>query len=316
MQITAMTVWEGVLGTRKCVGISDGQTRRAYQVPGYDNLYNLMRHCVNDGLSPRAYIETLLGQQPMPENDYEAMSFVAPVRPENDLYVFVSGVGHTHKQRAQQETEGMKNHGSAPVRPEWFYKGNGAILKTTKEPLNIPSYALSGVEEAELVLVYMVDNKKNPHYLGYSIGNEFSDTVLGKAHRHYFAQSKLRTCSVAPELILDEVPDTVGIEVNILRGTNTVWRAQLTTGTKEIIFTLSEIEKLVFQHPQFRQPGIVHYIYLGTYKTSYHDGICLQHGDVVQMQVKHFLWPLVNHLNREPDPDEQTDPDRNTLTHR
>ena len=41
--------------------------------------------------------------------------------------------------------------------PEWFYKGNGTVLRAHGEPLVVPGYAEDGGEEAEIAGVYVVD---------------------------------------------------------------------------------------------------------------------------------------------------------------
>ena len=41
--------------------------------------------------------------------------------------------------------------GKAGTAPEWFYKGNGTILRAHNEPLEVPAFAEDGGEEAEIV---------------------------------------------------------------------------------------------------------------------------------------------------------------------
>jgi hypothetical protein len=47
--------------------------------------------------------------------------------------------------------------GKIGVAPEWFYKGNGSILRAHGEPLLVPSYAEDGGEEGEIAGVYWID---------------------------------------------------------------------------------------------------------------------------------------------------------------
>ena len=54
-------------------------------------------------------------------------------------------------------------------------------------------------------------------------GNEFSDHVLEKRNYLYLASSKLRTCAIGPELVLDPDFDLVPGEVSIQRGDAVLW---------------------------------------------------------------------------------------------
>ena len=49
-------------------------------------------------------------------------------------------------------------------------------------------------------------------------GNEFSDHQFEKKNYLYLASSKLRTCAIGPELVLDPDFDRVPGEVTIERG--------------------------------------------------------------------------------------------------
>ena len=49
----------------------------------------------------------------------------------------------------------------------------------------------------------------NPRRLGMAIGNEFSDHVTEKQNYLYLAHSKLRMCSLGPELLVGDLPADV-----------------------------------------------------------------------------------------------------------
>src|SRR6185436_4892668 len=101
--------------------------------------------------------------------------------------------------------------------PEWFYKGNGTILRSFGEPLEIPPYGEDGGEEAELAGVYVIGDDGHPWRIGMAIGNEFSDHVYEKRNYLNLASSKIRTCSLGPELVIDPVFDSVPGNVTIER---------------------------------------------------------------------------------------------------
>src|SRR5262245_47229759 len=83
--------------------------------------------------------------------------------------------------------------GERGVAPEWFYKGNGLILRGPREPLDIPDFALDGGEEPEIVGCYVINKLGVPTRLGFSLGNEWSDHATEKINYLYLAPSKLRT---------------------------------------------------------------------------------------------------------------------------
>src|SRR6202012_1291111 len=88
------------------------------------------------------------------------------------------------------------------VQPEWVYKGKGSILRAHLEPLEVPAYAMDGGEEAEIAGAYVIGEDGRPYRIGFMIGNEFSDHVTEKENYLYLAHSKLRTCSLGPELVV------------------------------------------------------------------------------------------------------------------
>ena len=109
--------------------------------------------------------------------------------------------------------------GKAGVQPEWFYKGDGSIIVPPGTPLTMPAFAVTGGEEAEIVGVYVVDDHGTPRRIGFVLGNEFSDHGLEEQNYLYAAHSKLRECSMGPELLLGDLPDSV-------RGLSRVLRAR------------------------------------------------------------------------------------------
>ena len=84
--------------------------------------------------------------------------------------------------------------GQRGVAPEWFYKGNGTILRGPREPLEIPEFALDGGEEPEIVGCYVINKLGVPTRLGFSLGNEWSDHATEKINYLYLAR---RSCARA-----------------------------------------------------------------------------------------------------------------------
>ena len=178
--------------------------------------------------------------------------------------------------------------------PEWFYKGMGSVLRAHGEPLDIPSHAEDGGEEAEVAGVYVVGQDGRPYRIGLAAGNEFSDHQFEKKNYLNLAGSKLRTCSVGPELVTDPVFESVAVSATIERDGNVLWTRTFRSGEREMCHSLQNIEHHHFKFEGHRRPGDVHVHFFGTDCLSFSDNIRLQEGDVMQVGVEGFGRPLRN----------------------
>jgi hypothetical protein len=189
---------------------------------------------------------------------------------------------------------GRPKRGKIGSCPEWFYKGNGTILRAHGEPLDVPDFALDGGEEAEVAGVYLVDPKGNPRRVGFVLANEFSDHEFEKINYLYLAHSKLRTCSIGPELIVDpEFGDARG-NIRILRGRKTVWSKPFATGEKNMSHTVANLEHHHFRYPAHCRPGDAHIYFFGADAFSFGDGVQLKDGDVMEIELAGFGRALRN----------------------
>jgi len=188
--------------------------------------------------------------------------------------------------------------GQIGVAPEWFYKGNGGILRAHGEPLEIPSYAEDGGEEAEIAGLYVVAPDGVPRRVGMAGGNEFSDHQFEKRNYLNLAGSKLRTCSLGPEIVIDPRFDSIAGEARIERrdetGVRTIWSKAIRTGEAEMCHSLRNIEHHHFKFETHRRPGDVHVHYFGAHSLSFGDGVRLQDGDVMAIRWEGFGRPLRN----------------------
>ena len=236
--------------------------------------------------------------------------------PEEPARCLVSGTGLTHKGSAEKRhamhtaseaelTDSMKmfrlgldggrpEGGKIGAAPEWFYKGNGTILRGDGEALSIPVFAEDGGEEAEIAGVYIVDGVGRPRRIGMTVGNEFSDHRLERRNYLYLAHSKLRCCAIGPELVVDAPFKLVPGVVMIERGGECIWSKEIASGEEAMCHSLVNIEHHHFKYEAHRRPGDVHIHFFGADALSFGEGIQLQDGDVLQVAFEGFGRALRN----------------------
>lgn len=250
------------------------------------------------------------------KNDWKLLSPID--HPQEPARCLISGTGLTHLGSAKNrqamhsasEAElndsmkifkwGVENGKPAPgkigIAPEWFYKGNASMLRSHGALLDVPSYAEDGGEEAEIAGVYLVGANGLPRRIGMAIGNEFSDHKFEKRNYLNLAGSKLRTCALGPELVVDpdfqSIPGTVKIE----RAGKTIWSQEILTGEKEMCHSLVNIEHHHFKFEVHRRPGDVHVHYFGACSLSFGAGVSLEDGDWMEVAFNNFGRPLRNSL--------------------
>ena len=250
---------------------------------------------------------------------------LAPIdSPGNPRRVLVSGTGLTHlgsaRERqamhvaatADEEAEmtdsmrmfewGMQNGrppaGAIGTAPEWFYKGDGSVLRGPFAVLEIPGHAEDGGEEAEVAAVYYVAEDGKPWRIGMAAGNEFSDHVFERRNYLHLAGSKLRTCSIGPELVVDAAFDDVAGQVRIWREGKAIWQKAIRTGEQNMCHSLANLEHHHFKFAGHRQPGMLHVHFMGADSLSFGEGVRLQAGDITEVEFAGFGRPLRNTIQR------------------
>jgi hypothetical protein len=194
---------------------------------------------------------------------------------------------------------GRPAEGEIGVAPEWFYKGTGSILRSPFAPLEIPAHAEDGGEEAELAGIYVIGEDGTPYRVGMAAGNEFSDHKFEKRNYLNLAASKLRTCSLGPELVVGAGFHSVAGEVRIERGINTIWSKTVVTGEDNMCHSLANLEHHHFKFEGHRQPGDVHVHFFGAHSLSFGEGISLEDGDWMEVRYDGFGRPLRNPVKIE-----------------
>ncbi|HXF26860.1 MAG TPA: AraD1 family protein [Bryobacteraceae bacterium] len=293
---------------------------RLHLLKTHRTLYDLAQAALEAG---KKFAETAEEDRSSSTLDYDSIyqdrsewqllqAFDHPTEPTRCL---VSGTGLTHKASAQNRanmhqqqatiTDSMRMYewgveGGSPAageigaQPEWFYKGNGLILRGHGDPLLIPAFAEDGGEEPEIAGVYIVDGEGRPRRVGLTIANEFSDHKMEKRNYLYLAPSKLRTCSIGPELVTDAAFDLVEGEVGIERGGRTLWSRPIRSGESHMCHTTANLEHHHFKYPEHRRPGDAHVHFFGADAFSFGEGIALEDGDVMSVSFAGFGRALKN----------------------
>jgi hypothetical protein len=322
-------------GMTRLVQIRRGEVRavalcdepRLQVLGGFTSVFDLAQAAIAAGTS----LVALVGQCDVVQSlEYDSIysgrsdwRLMTPIdHPHEAARCLVSGTGLTHLGSASQRhqmheaaeaelTDSMKMFrlgleggkpapGGVGVAPEWFYKGDGTILRAHDEPLEVPGFAEDGGEEAEIAGVYVIGAGGVPYRAGMAIGNEFSDHVFERRNYLNLAGSKLRTCAIGPELVVDPAFDSVRGTVRIIRDGATRWSKNIVTGEQEMSHSLRNIEHHHFKFAPHRRVGDVHVHYFGACALSFGDGVRLADGDIMEVTFDGFGRPLRNPVRELP----------------
>ncbi len=291
---------------------------------GISSVYALAQRCIAEHRTAPGLIAAVTGKERVPYDDvYSGASswrlLPAADHPDEPARCLVSGTGLTHVASARNRqamhgkpedlTDSMKMYrwgveggkpapGEPGVAPEWFYKGTGTTLRAHNQPLTVPSFAEDGGEEPEIAGVYLIAPDGIPWRIGLAQGNEFSDHEFERRNYLYLAASKLRTCSIGPELVIGPTFDAVPGSVTIERAGVPVWSRHICTGEQNMSHSMANMEHHHFKFEGHRRPGDLHIHYFGADAFSFGEGIRLEDNDVMQVHFEGFGRPLRNPLQR------------------
>ena len=309
-------------GTRRVARV-EGRRLRLLATP--KSVYELALTAIETGASLARSVERELSDQ---LEDYDLVlaeqRLLTPLDHPDPAHVLVSGTGLTHlgsartratmhdaEARPAAQTDSMKlfqlgvdrgkpADGSVGVQPEWFYKGDGSCLTRPGHAFAVPDFSLDAGEEPEIVGLYVVSPAGEPCRVGFALGNELSDHVTERQNYLYLAHSKLRPCSVGPELLLGELPERLTGQSRILRRGDLLWQGEFASGEGHMSHRIVGLEHHHFKYPMFRRPGSVHLHFFGTATLSFAAGIRSEPGDVFEVECPQFGEPLRNPLERTP----------------
>ncbi len=284
------------------------------------SVYSLAATAISAGLSLSETARQRATQEILPydavyDGSSEWRILPAIDHPDEPARCLISGTGLTHlgsarerqsmHARAEELTDSMKmfrwgieggrpEDGKIGTPPEWFYKGTGTMLRAHGELLDVPLHGEDGGEEGEIAGVYIIGPDGIPRRVGMATGNEFSDHRIEKKNYLYLAGSKLRTCSLGPELVVDAEFQSVSGEVVIERGGTKLWSKNIRSGEAEMCHSLKNIEHHHFKYQEHRRPGDVHIHFMGADGLSFGEGIQLADGDIMQIAFDGFGRALRN----------------------
>ncbi len=314
-------------GSRR-VGVVEGTGSQIETLAGVESVYGLASEAIAKGQSLVEIVRVQLRDEP---SDYDAIiaegRLLAPLDHPEPARFWVTGTGLTHIGSADARdkmhelahgsdetsmTDSMKifrmgieggkpAEGELGVQPEWFYKGIGTCIVSPEADMPMPAYALTGGEEAELVGLYLIGPDGSPWRLGFVIGNEFSDQATEALNYLYLAHSKLRACSIGPELLTGDLPVDIHGTIRIMRDGRSLWEGEFLSGETNMSHSLRNLEHYHFRYDMFRRPGDLHAYFFGSPLLSCADGVKTQPGDRFEINIPVFGRPLRNTLRLMPE---------------
>lgn len=290
---------------------------------GVDTTYALAQRAIAAGRGLADVAREHLGERREP---FAAVAgsqrLLPPLDHPDSAHCLVSGTGLTHLGSADARdamhqkiagemaalTDSMKMFrmgveggkpaaGQVGAQPEWFYKGDGSIVRASGADLTMPEFSQDGGEEPEVAALYLIGPDGTPCRLGFALGNEFSDHITERHNYLWLAHSKLRQCSVGPALRVGELPAQV-VGTSRVRGSDgrERWSKPFLSGEANMSHTIANLEHHHFKYPLFRQPGDVHIHFFGTATLSFADGIRVLPGETFEIEVPEFGPALTNRL--------------------
>ena len=307
-------------GARR-IGLLEQDTIR--EIDGFETTYALAREAIRS----KTALETLAASNAGASvHSYDAVAkagrLLSPLDHADPAHCYVTGTGLTHLGSADTRDAmhkkiggdadtlsdsmkmfrmGVENgkpaEGQRGVQPEWFYKGDGSIVRAAGETMPMPEFALDGGEEPEIAGLYVIGDDGQPYRVGYAIGNEFSDHITERQNYLYLAHSKLRNCSVGPALLVGELPHHIDGTSRIIDASGAVrWEKPFVSGEQNMSHTIANLEYHHFKYGLFTRPGDVHIHFFGTATLSFAESISVKAGESFEIEAPAFGPALRNQL--------------------
>jgi hypothetical protein len=308
--------FKNAAGQRR-VGILQNDVIR--EIDGYPSTYVLAQQAIRSKTNLAELAQASAGAE---THAISSVTVLAPLDHADPAHCYVTGTGLTHLGSADTRdamhkkiggdvaalsdsmkmfrmgVEGGKPaEGARGVQPEWFYKGDGSIVRASGEALQMPEFALDGGEEPEIAGLYLIGDDGQPYRLGYAIGNEFSDHVTERQNYLYLAHSKLRNCGLGAALLVGELPAHVAGTSRIYGVDGKVrWEKAFVSGEQNMSHSIANLEYHHFKYGLFNRPGDVHVHFFGTATLSVADNITVLAGETFEIEAPAFGPALRNTL--------------------
>ncbi len=305
------------------IGVPSDDGARLQTLTGFERVYDLASEAIRSRVKLEQVIEGRLSGDFV---DYQQIvdqrRLLPPLDHQDPARCLVTLTGLTHLGSAKSRDEmhaaakpelltdsarmfqiglrgGKPKTGQVGAQPEWAYKGDGRCIVPPEHPLTQPAFAEDGGEEAEIAGLYVIGEDGTPWRVGFCLGNEFSDHLLESRNYLYLAHSKLRQCSIGPELLVGDLPQTVTGSIGIVRRRELIWTGSFQSGELHMSHSIANLEHHHFKYELFRRPGDVHVHFFGANSVSFGAKIRAQEGNVFEVDVPLFGRPLRNVLKIE-----------------
>lgn len=245
---------------RQRIGVPGDDPAHTVRVHGDSHgLYQTLQDCAQRRQDHLAHLRRLPALAQTQAALRQETRLRPPVMPDTPLLTHVSGLP-------------LGARGDA----DWFYKGNGRVLRIDRDDLDVPYHVRAIAADACLVSVYLVDARSQLRYVGVTLGHDLHDPLQEPS-----ARAHLLECAVASELLLGELDEPLHLQRRIRRNGTCISESHLRLDPQTWRSTRQIGEALLEQHPQFLQPGMVHYLFsrLGGEAVTPH----LQHGDCLEL---------------------------------
>jgi hypothetical protein len=304
------------------VGVLNAERREVQAISGVASTHALAQVAISRAVPLERVVAELPRESALAYDAIaEAGALLPPLTHPDPAHCVVSGTGLTHLgsaesrnamhkklAEAQTLTDSMKMFqlgleggkpapGQVGVAPEWFYKGDGSIVRACGQDIEMPDFALDGGEETEIVGLYVNGPDGSPWRVGFALGNEFSDHVTEQQNYLYLAHSKLRACSIGPALRVGALPSHIEGRTRLRDANGALrWEKPFLSGEANMSHTIANLEHHHFKYRLFRRAGDVHVHFFGAATLSFADGLRVAPGDRWEIESPEFGPALVNRL--------------------
>lgn len=190
---------------------------------------------------------------------------------KNNCSTFVSGFGNTLKSVNNQPKQ---NNGF-----DWYYKGNENGLLSNNDTMYFPNYGFWSGFETEILTVHCIDQNLKPHYVGYTLAIDISNTGMRRSCNSFQNISHLSYTALGDKLLRKPLPEFCELQTDIIRNGDIVWTSKGLTGTKNMWDSPNQIFEYLFRNKMLLQPGMIFYTLTGAAISTDKAGIRLQNND-------------------------------------